>query len=60
MTYVVQVKVLKGRASVYRDQKGDAYMRMSGSVHKMQSSLIQSRIVRGRPVEKYGTVLIHI
>eukprot|EP01124_Arcella_intermedia_P022821 TRINITY_DN3489_c0_g1_i1.p1 TRINITY_DN3489_c0_g1~~TRINITY_DN3489_c0_g1_i1.p1 ORF type:complete len:886 (-),score=213.43 TRINITY_DN3489_c0_g1_i1:923-3580(-) len=47
--YVIAVKVERGRAPVYKNPKGVAWMRMTGSTRKMDPLLIEERIKQGRP-----------
>jgi len=48
--FVVEVQIQKGRAPVYRNQRGEAFVRLAGSTYKMTDDLIEERNAKGRPV----------
>lgn len=50
LKYVIEVRVQIGEAPVYTLPDGRAYIRRTGSVHRMDPSLIEIRKVRGRPI----------
>ena len=47
--YLVEVAVGRGRAPVYFNCHGNAFFRLSGSIHMMKESMVEERKLMGRP-----------
>src|SRR5690554_808768 len=53
--FIVEVRVAKGRAPVYFQQNGNAYVRFSGSTRQMDSTTVHARMNHSQPFD-YGLV----